>query len=242
MANRAIDKMSIFLAELLGTAMLMFLGCMSCIPWHGPPNPLQTSLAFGMIVMVIIQAFGCVSGAHLNPAVTIAAFVYNLVTAQVTLHKINNNFFSQYKTIQKSFALQMACFYFIAQMFGAFMGYGLLLVITPEHIFSPHNDLIGVCVTRPHESLSPIQAVAIEYIATTILIALCCGCWDPRNADKQDTIPLKFGFALVAIGCLVVSEFNAHHYYYYCRLYKKNANKLFILLNIPIRVHSPVLA
>lgn len=99
----------------------------------------------------------------------------------------------------------MASLYFIAQIFGAFMGYGLLLVITPSHIFSPDNDLIGVCVTRPHESLSPIQAVAIEYLATTILIALCCGCWDPRNADKQDTIPLKFGFALVSIGCLVVS-------------------------------------
>lgn len=101
---------------------------------------------------------------------------------------------------------QMACMYFVAQMFGAFMGYGLLLVITPGHIFSPDNDLIGVCVTRPHESLTPIQAVFIEYLATTVLIALCCGCWDPRNADKQDTIPLKFGFALVSIGCIVVSE------------------------------------
>lgn len=101
----------------------------------------------------------------------------------------------------------MACLYFIAQMFGAFMGYGLLLVITPSHIFSPDNDVIGVCVTRPIESLTPIQAVAIEYLSTTILIALCCGCWDPRNASLQDTIPLKFGFALVAIGCVVVSEF-----------------------------------
>lgn len=99
----------------------------------------------------------------------------------------------------------MACLYFIAQMFGAFMGYGLLLVITPSHIFSPDNDMIGVCVTRPIETLTPIQAVAIEYLATTILIALCCGCWDPRNAHLQDTIPLKFGFALVAIGCVVVS-------------------------------------
>lgn len=99
----------------------------------------------------------------------------------------------------------MACMYVIAQMFGAFMGYGLLLVITPDHIFSPDNDLIGVCVTRPHESLTQIQAVFIEYLATTVLIALCCGCWDPRNADKQDTIPLKFGFALVSIGCIVVS-------------------------------------
>lgn len=83
MASQALDRISIFLSELLGTAMLMFLGCMSCIQWNGPPNPLQTAIAFGMIVMVIIQIFGCVSGAHLNPAVTIAAVVYDLLSIQV---------------------------------------------------------------------------------------------------------------------------------------------------------------
>lgn len=83
MANESLDRVSIFLGELLGTAILTFLGCMSCIPWNGPPNPLQTSIAFGMIVMVIIQIFGCVSGAHLNPAVTIAAVVYDLLSIQV---------------------------------------------------------------------------------------------------------------------------------------------------------------
>lgn len=83
MAGDALDRISVFLAELIGTAMLMFFGCMSCIQWDGPPNPLQTAIAFGMIVMIIIQIFGCVSGAHLNPAVTLAAVIYNLIDAQV---------------------------------------------------------------------------------------------------------------------------------------------------------------
>lgn len=83
MAIKSLDRVSIFLAELVGTAMLIFLGCMGCIQWNGPPNPLQTSITFGMIVMVIIQIFGCVSGAHLNPAVTIAAVVYDLLSIQV---------------------------------------------------------------------------------------------------------------------------------------------------------------
>lgn len=91
MASQSLDRVSIFLGELLGTAMLIFFGCMSCIQWNGPPNPLQTSIAFGMIVMVIIQIFGCVSGAHLNPVVTIAAVVYDLLSAQVNAKCVIGN-------------------------------------------------------------------------------------------------------------------------------------------------------
>lgn len=88
MNNKAVDVISLFLAELIGTALLMFLGCMSCIPWNGPPNALQGSLAFGMVVMLIITIFGCVSGAHLNPAVTIATVVYNMLSVKVKTFKI----------------------------------------------------------------------------------------------------------------------------------------------------------
>lgn len=66
MSQKSVDKVSIFLAELLGTAMLMFFGCMGGISWDGNKvGGLQSSLAFGLVVMLIIQTFGCVSGAHL---------------------------------------------------------------------------------------------------------------------------------------------------------------------------------
>lgn len=44
------------LAELIGTGMLVFLGCMSCVSGLNvvPPH-LQISLAFGFAVMVVIQ-------------------------------------------------------------------------------------------------------------------------------------------------------------------------------------------
>lgn len=67
MSMNRVDKVAIFLAELVGTAMLMFLGCMGCLSWDGhPTNNVQSSLTFGMVVMLIIQTFGCVSGAHLK--------------------------------------------------------------------------------------------------------------------------------------------------------------------------------
>lgn len=83
MTSKLTDNVSLFLGELLGTAMLMFLGCMGCISWGKEPNNLQIVISFGLVVMMIIQCFGCVSGAHLNPVVSIAAVVYNIISIQV---------------------------------------------------------------------------------------------------------------------------------------------------------------
>lgn len=91
-------------------------------------------------------------------------------------------------------------------MLGSFMGYGLLIVVTPENIIYPEDATgPGLCSTVPRPDLTPVQAVAIEYLSTTVLILICCGVWDPRNAQHQDSIPLKFGLAITAIGCIVVS-------------------------------------
>lgn len=84
------------------------------------------------------------------------------------------------------------------------MGYGLLLVMTPADIFGPLGaEQTGLCVTAPHASLGSFQALAFEYISTTVLIMICAGVWDPRNAKQQDSIPLKFGFAIMAIGVII---------------------------------------
>lgn len=77
------DNVSVFLSELLGTAVLVFLGCSSCIPWNGAPKELQIVLSFGLAVLICVQIFGCVSGAHINPAVTLAAVIYKLISVQV---------------------------------------------------------------------------------------------------------------------------------------------------------------
>lgn len=84
MSQKTVDTVALFLSELLGTALLIFLGCMGCISWGpGTNSTLQMCLSFGLVVMIIIQIFGCVSGAHLNPAVTIAAVIYDLIDVKV---------------------------------------------------------------------------------------------------------------------------------------------------------------
>lgn len=90
MEQKIIQLLILGLSETIATAMLVFLGCMGCVDFSeigGPtPNHLTIVLGFGLVVMLIINIFGMVSGAHLNPAVTLAAYVYKLVDAPVSTH------------------------------------------------------------------------------------------------------------------------------------------------------------
>lgn len=63
------------LAEGLGTFALVFIGCGAVIAnaqYGGSVGLVGIALAFGLVVMAMIYAIGHLSGAHINPAVTIA--------------------------------------------------------------------------------------------------------------------------------------------------------------------------
>ncbi|GHO48872.1 aquaporin [Ktedonospora formicarum] len=68
-------RLSAYLAEGLGTFALVFAGCgaiMSDTLSHGVITHVGVSLVFGLIITVMIYAFAHMSGAHFNPAVTLA--------------------------------------------------------------------------------------------------------------------------------------------------------------------------
>lgn len=64
-----------YLAEALGTAVLVLVGCGAAVIAGGEIGYLGISLAFGLAVLTMVYAIGPVSGCHINPAITIAMWM-----------------------------------------------------------------------------------------------------------------------------------------------------------------------
>ncbi|XP_008560859.1 aquaporin AQPAe.a [Microplitis demolitor] len=168
-----------FIGEVIGTAVLIFIGCMGGIGTMGPapPPPMQSALTFGLTVNMIIMMLGHISGAHLNPAVTIGAAIVGL------------------KTIPTSVV------YIVGQFIGATAGYGLLKITTPDYLFNDGmpNSTTPLCVTVIHQGVTIVQAILIEAICTGIILCTACATWDERCAHTTDSTALRFGFSVAAL-------------------------------------------
>jgi aquaporin Z len=79
-----------YAAELFGTAVLVYIACGVAVltlgSWHSSfgtgSGIIATSLAFGLVLAGLAYAIGPVSGAHVNPAVTMGVLVAKRMTLQ----------------------------------------------------------------------------------------------------------------------------------------------------------------
>lgn len=95
-------------AEFFGTLFYVLFGLGASLRWVvGPINVLLVALAFGLVAATMVQSLGHVSGAHLNPAVTVAF----LMGSQLSVFR--------------------AVFYVVAQVLGGVAGAAVLYGITP---------------------------------------------------------------------------------------------------------------
>lgn len=100
-----------FISEIIGTFALVFCGTGAMVIndfTGGTVTHVGVAITFGLIVMGMIYAFGDISGAHINPAVTIG-FAY-----------------------AKKFPWKEVPAYVLAQLIGAFLASGILLYLFPE--------------------------------------------------------------------------------------------------------------
>ena len=101
-----------YLAEFIGTFALVFCGTGAIIvneQSNGSLGLIGIALTFGIIVSAMIYIFGNISGAHINPSVTIALVVGKLTT------------------------IKDASFYIFAQIFGAILASIILKFIFFEN-------------------------------------------------------------------------------------------------------------
>ncbi|KAK4879665.1 hypothetical protein RN001_007811 [Aquatica leii] len=184
-----LDRVILCASEFFGTAILVFLGCMSCaVGLSGGSVPHeQIALSFGLAVMLSVQTFGHISGSHINPMVTIAGAVSGkLPFIEVPI-------------------------YFVGQFAGAFAGYGLLMSITPSIHQAKYElrqtasnvtenvKVLGVCSPHINDDLSGFQGMFCEFILSLLFILIVCSVWDHRNANKHDSVPIKLGLAIAVL-------------------------------------------
>lgn len=103
-------------AEFISMLLFVLLSLGSTINWGAveedprPPDLVLISLSFGLSIATMVQCFGHISGAHVNPAVTAAM----VVTRKLSLAK--------------------AIFYLLAQCAGAIVGAAILFGVTPASV------------------------------------------------------------------------------------------------------------
>lgn len=137
-----------YVAELIGTFALVFCGTGAIIidqQTNGAVTHAGIAITFGLIVMAMIYALGNISGAHLNPAVTIAF------------------------TIAKKFPLKEVVPYIIAQLTGAFLASGILKVLFPE------NLLLGTTLPAGSEMQSFILELILTFFLMLVIMSVAHG-------------------------------------------------------------------
>ncbi|XP_046292116.1 aquaporin-2 [Marmota monax] len=154
-------------AEFLATLLFVFFGLGSALNWpQAQPSVLQIAMAFGLGIGTLVQALGQVSGAHINPAVTVAF----LVGCHVSFLR--------------------AAFYLAAQLLGAVAGAALLHEITPAEI---RGDL---AVNALNHNTTAGQAVTVELFLTLQLVLCIFASTDERHGDNPGSPALSIGFSV----------------------------------------------
>ena len=140
--------MNKYLAEVIGTFALVFCGTGAIIineQSNGAVTHVGIAITFGLIVMAMIYALGDISGAHLNPAVTIAFAIAN------------------------KFQIKQVLPYIVSQLAGAFLASAIL-----RYLF-PANEVLGTTLPAGSQMQSFILEFILTFFLMLVIINVATG-------------------------------------------------------------------
>jgi aquaporin Z len=176
-----ISKTSKFVAEMLGTMVLVLMGCGSAVIAGADGTTgvglLGISFAFGLSVVVMAYAIGHISGCHINPAISIAMVAAGRMKMDEAIR------------------------YIIAQIIGAIIGAGILYVIFMNH---PGAEMKEWALgsngwgTGYLDAYNTNAAFVAEFVFTFIFLMVILGSTSTKNINGGFA-GLAIGFSLVLI-------------------------------------------
>jgi aquaporin Z len=170
-----ISPMKKYVAELIGTMVLVLMGCGSAViagSYLG--GTVGIAFAFGLAVVAMVYTIGAISGCHINPAISIGMLVAGKLSVKDT------------------------AFYVVFQCVGAVIGAGILYAIAVgQPSFSLAVNGLGQngYGTASLAGYTLVSALIAEIVLTFIFVLVVFGSTS-ANAPK--------GFAGLAIGLTLV--------------------------------------
>lgn len=137
-----------YVAELIGTFAIVFCGTGAIVidqESNGSVTHVGIAMTFGLIVMAMIYALGDISGAHFNPAVSIA-FV-----------------------IAKKFELKQLLPYITSQLIGAIIASLVLKMLFPT------NELLGTTLPAGSELQSFVLECILTFLLMLVILSVSSG-------------------------------------------------------------------
>ena len=174
------------LAEFFGTFWLVLGGCGSAVLAAGFPEVgiglLGVSLAFGLTVLTIVYSLGPISGAHLNPAVTIGLWAGGRVSAKAILP------------------------YIVSQILG-----GLAAATVLYFIATGNGSEIGNFAANGYGEHSPgrysiLAAILSEFVMTFMFLLIILGATDTKAPKGFAGIAIGLALTLIHLISIPVTN------------------------------------
>jgi aquaporin Z len=137
-----------YITETLGTFILIFCGTGAIVinqQTGGSIGHMGITITFGLLVMTLIYAFGNISGAHFNPAVSIAF------------------------TVARKFPANKLVPYIFSQLLGAVMASFFLKLLFPQ------NEMLGGTLPSGTEMQSFILEIFLAFFLMLVILNVAHG-------------------------------------------------------------------